>query len=58
MVGSILALGAAPRSVVDLADDPLHTLLEPLPGLGRRRLDEPRAVPDGVEVQPLGDLQT
>ena len=54
---SRLALPPTPRAVVDLADDPLHPLLKPLARLDRRRLDEPRAVPDGVEVQPLRDLQ-
>lgn len=56
---SIFSLGScpAPRVIVYLAHDPLHALLEALPRLGRRRLDEPRAVPDGVKVQPLRDLQ-
>jgi len=52
----VFALGSAPGSIVDLAHDPLHPLLKTLPSLGRGRLDEPRAVPDGVEVEPLRDL--
>lgn len=52
----ILALCSSPRAIVDLAHDPLHPLLEAVPGLGRGCLDEPRAVPDGVEVESLRDL--
>lgn len=30
--------------------------LDPLPGQGRARLDLPYAIPDGVQVETLGDL--
>lgn len=52
----ILPFASTPRPVVDLAHDPLHTLLQAFPILRRCCLDEPSTVPDRVEVESLGDL--
>ena len=57
MYRSRLALSPTPRTVVDLTDNPLHPFLKAFACLGRGRLNEPRAVSDGVQVQPLRDLR-
>ena len=57
MVSRLALPPAASCTVVDLTDNPLHPLLQTFSRFGRGRLDEPRAVPDGVEVQPLRDLR-
>lgn len=42
---------------VDAFADPIHALLNPLTSEGGAGLNLPHAIPDGVQIETLGDLR-